>query len=63
MDGEKCLEEILHINPNAKVVIASGVSEQDHTNVIHEKGAKGFVQKPYNMRQLLATIRKALDKD
>ncbi len=27
MDGRKCLEEILRINPKAKVVIASGYSE------------------------------------
>ena len=26
-------------------------------------GAKGFVQKPYNIRQLLTTIREILDKN
>jgi len=26
-------------------------------------GAKGFVQKPYDMRQLLSTVREVLDKD
>jgi PAS domain S-box-containing protein len=63
MDGEKCLEEILHINPNAKVVIASGASESGPASETRVAGATGFVQKPYNMNQLLTTIREVLDKD
>ena len=64
MDGRKCLEEILRINPNAKVIIASGVTgEGSAANVVQVKGAKGFVQKPYDMRQLLTTIREILDRD
>lgn len=58
MDGETCLEEILRVNPNAKVVIASGVTEQGQG-----KGAMGFVQKPFDMRQLLTTVREVLDQD
>ena len=63
MDGKRRLEEILRIDPNAKAIIASGDSEKELANFIHGKGAKGFVQKPYNMRQLLTTIREILDKN
>ncbi len=63
MDGKKRLEEILRIDPNAKAIIASGDSEKGLANFIHGKGAKGFVQKPYNMRELLITIREILDKN
>ena len=63
MDGKKCLEEILRIDPNAKVIIASGYSESGPASGATAFGAKGFVQKPYDMRQLLTTIRKTLDKD
>ena len=63
MDGKQCLAEILRINPNAKVIIASGYSESGPASGVMSVGAKGFVQKPYDMRQLLTTIREILDKD
>ena len=63
MDGKKCLEEILLVNPNAKVVLASGHSEGRAASGAMASRAKGFVQKPYDMRQLLNTIREILDDD
>ncbi len=60
MDGKNCLEEILRINPNAKVVVASGYSDGGSSDGVMVAGAKGFVQKPYNMRQFLTTIREIL---
>ncbi|MDR3605452.1 MAG: response regulator, partial [Syntrophaceae bacterium] len=63
MDGRQCIAEILRIDPNVKVVIASGYSEGEPTSRATEGGAKGFVQKPYNVRQLLQTVREILDKD
>jgi len=63
MDGRRCLAEVLRINPNAKVVLASGYSESGPASGAMAGGAKGFVQKPYNMRQLLTTIREILDKN
>ena len=63
MDGKKCLEEILRVDSNAKVIIASGYSENGPANGVMAVGAKGFVQKPYNMRPLLNTIREILDND
>ena len=63
MDGKKCLEEILRINPNAKVVMASGHSESRSPNGFIKAGAKGYIQKPYEMRQLLTTIREILNND
>ncbi len=63
MDGKRRLEEILRVNPNAKAIIASGDSEKGLANLIRGKGAKGFVNKPYDIRELLTTIREVLDKD
>jgi CheY-like chemotaxis protein len=63
MDGRKCLAEILRIDPHAKVIIASGYSEGGPANGDMATRAKGFVQKPYSMRQLLTTIRDILDAD
>ncbi len=63
MDGRLCLTEILRIEPDAKVIMASGYSENGLVNGVMAAGARGFVQKPYNMRQLLTTAREVLDNN
>ena len=61
MGGKQCLERLLEINPKVKVVITSGYSVEGHTKETLEAGAKGFVGKPYQMKDLLGTARKVLD--
>ena len=63
MDGRQCLAGVLRINPDAKIIIASGVSEAGSASGARVAGAKGFVQKPYDMRKLLTKIREILDAD
>jgi DNA-binding NtrC family response regulator len=60
MDGRQCLREILKINPEAKVLVASGFSPDGGTQRTLEDGAKGFVGKPYNLKELLTTVRDVL---
>jgi PAS domain S-box-containing protein len=62
MGGRKCLEAILGINPAAKVLIASGYALGDHTPNPVETGAAGFISKPFQMDELLAKVRRILDK-
>ena len=62
MDGMQSLSEILGIDATAKVVIASGYSDVGQKDHAVLSGAKAFVQKPYDMRQLLTTIRDILDE-
>jgi two-component system, cell cycle sensor histidine kinase and response regulator CckA len=61
MGGKRCLEELLRINPNARVLIASGYSPNALTQDGTRSGAKGFAQKPYDAKDILAAIRKVLD--
>jgi CheY-like chemotaxis protein len=61
MGGKGCLEELVKINPAAKVLIASGYTLQDSTKEMADIGANGFVNKPYDVRQLLETVRTVLD--
>ena len=63
MDGRQCLAGILRIDSNAKVVIASGYSEGGPVHGVMSAGAKGFIQKPYNLGQLLTTVREILDQN
>ena len=62
MDGKTCMAEVLRVNPNAKIVLASGHSEAGLASG-STAGAKGYIQKPYDMRQLLTTVRHMLDAD
>ena len=61
MGGKRCLEELLCLNDSLKIVIASGYSVNGSTRDVVDAGAKGFIRKPYELRQMLGTVREALD--
>ncbi|UCF00532.1 MAG: PAS domain S-box protein [Deltaproteobacteria bacterium] len=63
MSGRECLEGLRNINPRAKVVIASGYSDTGPMKEAIEAGAKSFISKPYEMKQLLQVAREVLDED
>ncbi len=62
MGGRKCLEELLKIGSQTRVLIASGYSPDASTKGALETGAAGFINKPYDTKQLLELVRKILDK-
>ena len=61
MGGKQCLESLLSLDPSVKVVIASGYSAKDSAKDALTSGAKGFVNKPYDIRQVLEVVRAVLD--
>jgi CheY-like chemotaxis protein len=63
MGGSRCLRKLLEIDPQAQVVIASGYSPDGPTKGALEAGAKGFLSKPYDTRELLQLVRKTLDEN
>jgi two-component system, cell cycle sensor histidine kinase and response regulator CckA len=63
MGGKECLKGLLKIDPRVKVLIASGYAAEGQTKDTIETGARGFVGKPYNMRQMLQAVREVLDSD
>ena len=63
MGGKKCYEEILKVNPRAKILIVSGYSANGPGKDAIEAGAKAFVGKPFDVSHLLETIREILDED
>lgn len=60
--GYKAMEGILEINPKAKVIIASGYAADGTVKKALLGGAAGYLAKPFNSAELLATIRKVLDE-
>ena len=62
MGGHKCLKELLNLDPDLKVIIASGYSPDGEMKEVLASGASSFVAKPYQMTDLLKAVRQTLDK-
>jgi CheY-like chemotaxis protein len=64
MSGQKCLEELLRIDPKAKILISTGVSPGDEqTKLVIDSRFSGFIHKPYDNTKLLSVVRTLLDTD
>lgn len=59
-DGIEALKEIMEMNPNAKVVMASSVGTNDHLKKAIENGAYDFIQKPISLESITHLIEKVL---
>ncbi len=59
LEGEQCLEEMLAIDPEAAVVIASGRSIDDATRKRLEPKIKDFLAKPFEVHDVLRALQKA----
>jgi len=63
MGGKRCIEHLFKLNSKVKVLIASGYSSDGSAESGSELGARGFVGKPFDMKQLLKAVRDVLDAD
>ena len=61
MRGTEVLENIMERYPDAKVVMASSVSDARTVMKCLKIGAKQYILKPYDAEKVMAAIRKALD--
>jgi PAS domain S-box-containing protein len=62
MVGTDVFNALREINPNVRVIFASGVIEPDAKLELSKAGAKGFIQKPYNPNEILRKLREVLDE-
>jgi len=61
MDGEEAFRRMRAIDPQVRVVLTSGYSEEHATRRLVDEGAAGFIQKPYRIRDLIALLRRAMN--
>jgi CheY-like chemotaxis protein len=62
MGGVQCLEELVKIDPRARVLIVSGHLLDPHTTALIQQRAKGIVKKPLKVADVLRAVRGVLDK-
>ena len=63
MGGGQCLEELYAIDPKVKVLVASGYAVDGPNKEALSSRVKGFVAKPFGMRQALKMVRNAIDEE
>ena len=63
MGGRRCLEELLKADPDARVIVVSGYTDDEPPSVYLEAGASEYVTKPYDMKDLTRIIRVVLDRE
>jgi len=62
MGGGETYDQLKAINPELKALLSSGYSIDGQAKEILKRGCDGFIQKPFNMKELSGKIREILDK-
>ena len=60
MGGQKCLRELMGIDPEVKIIIASGYSVSKTAKEILEAGTVNYIDKPYRSTDMMKMIRETL---
>lgn len=62
MGGRKLIDHLLAIDPSVKIIVASGYADPATNNgSASSLPANSFIQKPYQLKKMLKTIRHTLD--
>ncbi len=60
MSGAECFAVLREMNPELKVLISSGYSQDMGANDLLKAGAAGFLEKPYSISALLKSVKSCL---
>jgi len=60
MNGDTCFHRLREINPTADVLFLSGYAEDSSVDNLLKEGARGFLEKPINLNDLLGRVRQVL---
>ncbi len=61
MGGKRCLEQLLQTDPRARIIVVSGYTDEEPPGGFLGLGAREFVTKPYDMKDLTKLIRNVLE--
>jgi CheY-like chemotaxis protein len=63
MDGAATIRALKQINPQVKVIAASGLGSDPNRNSVRDLGVKHFVPKPYTAETILQKLQEALAEE
>jgi DNA-binding NarL/FixJ family response regulator len=63
MGGRRSLEELIRIDPQVKVIVASGGYPDGSIRRTLEAGVGSFIGKPFVLQEMLNKIREILDSE
>ncbi len=63
LHGSVVFDRIREMNPAARILLSSGYSIDDHAAAILERGADGFIQKPFGTTELSAMVHQVLNSN
>lgn len=61
VNGERVIEKIRAMSPAAKIVVSSGFVDNETRESVVKAGVGFFIQKPYSVKDVLMTVRAAID--
>lgn len=61
LTGDQLIKKMLQIRPDMKIILCTGYSERVDEESARSMGAKAYVLKPHDRKQLAFTVRKVLD--
>jgi len=62
MSGGETYDKLKEINPDIKVLLASGYSMNGTATEIMDRGCNGFIQKPFKMKEFSQKLREILNQ-
>lgn len=63
MNGMECMQALMAIKSDVRIIIASGHTFEGEPHLLAEKGAMAFIQKPWKRTELARIIEKVLTKN
>jgi len=63
MDGIECIEELVRLKPSVRILVISALADKATAVDAMEKGANGFLHKPFTDRQLNEAIAELINDD
>ena len=63
MGGGEAFQNLKKLNPRVKVLLSSGYSINGLAKEILDQGCRGFIQKPFDLKEISVKIREILDQE
>ena len=60
MDGREAFRAMHDLDPSVPIVLSSGFTEQDSVQTLSGENPTGFIQKPYQIKELRQLLQRVL---